>query len=60
MHKKQFKMNWKNGVEKFLSEKLKRKITINSNSFVGGGSINETHLIHTTAGNYFINFSQKK
>ena len=47
-------MSWKTGVEKLLSEKQNSQITVLSEQYVGGGSINETKLIETNAGQFFV------
>lgn len=47
-------MGWKEEIELLLSSKLGGDIFINSYSFVGGGSINETFVINTNRGHFFV------
>jgi fructosamine-3-kinase len=51
---KEITMSWKTGVEKLLSEKQNSQVTILSEQYVGGGSINDARLIETTAGKFFV------
>ncbi len=47
-------MSWKPGVEQLLTKKLNIPVTIVSDTYVGGGSINDTKVIKTTAGDFFV------
>ncbi len=47
-------MSWKYGIENLLSTKLNKRIEIINDSYVGGGSINDTRKIKTTAGDFFV------
>ena len=47
-------MSWKPGVEQLLTKKLNIPVTIVSDSYVGGGSINDAKVIKTTAGEFFV------
>lgn len=47
-------MNWRNNVEKKLSEYLGKTVSINNLRSVGGGSINETFMIATNEGDFFV------
>ena len=47
-------MSWKNGVEQLLSKKLHERVTILSEQYVGGGSINDARSIQTTGGKFFV------
>ena len=51
---KETTMNWKTGIENFLSEKQNHEVKILSEQSVGGGSINDARLINTTGGQFFI------
>jgi fructosamine-3-kinase len=46
--------NWKTGVEKLLSDLYDKEVKIISERFVGGGSINDTKAVKTSAGNFFV------
>ena len=47
-------MSWKYGIENLLSIKLNKRVEIINDSYVGGGSINDTRKIKTTAGDFFV------
>jgi len=47
-------MGWKDEIQSSLSDKLKTPVEIDNYSYVGGGSINETFKISTSAGNFFV------
>jgi len=47
-------MAWKTALKEILSEKYKSTIEINNISAVSGGSINETFIISTNTGKFFV------
>ena len=47
-------MSWQNGISGLLSEKFNKKVFINGNRYVGGGSINITRQIFTNVGEFFV------
>ncbi len=47
-------MSWKKAIETALSEKFKTHIKIISSHYVGGGSINDTRMIKTNKGDFFV------
>ncbi len=47
-------MSWREGVKKFLSDKFGKNVNIISESYVGGGSINDTRMIKTEEGDFFV------
>jgi fructosamine-3-kinase len=47
-------MGWRQGVEQLLSKTMNEEIAVLNDRYIGGGSINDTRMVETTAGNFFV------